>query len=60
MDKPKLKTGVSFDAKRRIKKYKAIIKIDGKTKHLGYYRTEEEAHQAYLNAKQINKIDQDR
>lgn len=51
MDKIKLKTGVSYDSTRRIKKFKAVIKKDGKTTHLGYYRTEDEAHQAYLDAR---------
>jgi hypothetical protein len=51
MDKIKLKTGVSYDPSRRIRKFKSIIKIDGKTKALGYYRTEDEAHAAYLQAK---------
>jgi hypothetical protein len=54
--KPKYKTGVSYYADRRIKKFKALIKHNGKTVALGYYRTEDEAHQAYLKAKQeLNK-----
>jgi len=53
---PKYSKGVSFDPTRRIKKYKAVIRIDGKLKHLGYYKTEQEAHQAYLDAK--SKISQ--
>lgn len=51
MDKIKLKTGVSMDPKRLRRKFKSVIKIDGKTKALGYFPTEEEAHQAYLKAK---------
>ena len=43
--------GVSFEANRRIKKYKAKIKINGKLVHLGYYRTAEEASAAFLKAK---------
>jgi hypothetical protein len=35
------------------KKYKAQIKIDRKLKYLGYYKTEQEAKQAYLDAKAI-------
>ena len=50
MDEVKLPKGVSFDKNRRIKKYKSIIKLNGRTKHLGYWRTSEEAHQAYLKA----------
>lgn len=53
MDKIKLKTGVSYDSTRRIKKFKSVIKIDGKLQHLGYFRTEDEAHQAYLDAKAL-------
>jgi hypothetical protein len=55
--KPKLKTGVSMDPKRLRRKYKSLIKIDGKLVHLGYFPTEEEAHQAYLKAKadKLNK-----
>ena len=32
-------------------KWQARIRINGKQKHLGYFNTEEEARQAYLNAK---------
>jgi hypothetical protein len=39
------KLGVSFN--KGNDKYVAQCKIDGKTKHLGYYLTEEEAYQAY-------------
>lgn len=51
MNKPKCLPGVSHDPKRRIKKFKAVIRIEGKLKSLGYYRTELEAHQAFLNAR---------
>ena len=34
------------------KKYRARITLNGKLIHLGYYDTEEEAHQAYLDAKE--------
>lgn len=40
--------GVCFMEKR--KKYKASIKINGKTKHLGHFPTEAEAHDAYMKA----------
>ncbi len=33
--------------------YQARIKINGKLKSLGYYKTEEEASKAYLDAKKI-------
>jgi hypothetical protein len=51
MNKPKYLTGVSFEANRRIKKYKAVLRVEGKLKHLGYFRTEQEAHEAHLKAK---------
>ena len=37
-------------------KYVAQIKLNRKIKHLGYYDTEEEAHNAYLEAKKIYHI----
>jgi hypothetical protein len=33
------------------KKWRAQIRLNGKDKHLGCYETEEEAHQAYIEAK---------
>ena len=30
--------------------------INGKNKHLGYFKTELEAHQAYLKAKKENNL----
>ena len=41
--------GVSWYKQR--KKFKAQIKLNGKTKHLGMFSTSEQAHQAYLVAK---------
>jgi len=32
-------------------RYRAIIQVDGKPKHLGYFDTEDEAYAAYLDAK---------
>jgi hypothetical protein len=43
--------GYYFD--KRYEKYKAEIELNGKKIHLGYFVKEEEAHQAYLNAKAI-------
>ena len=40
--------GVDYRASR--KKYRAQIRIDGKTKHIGYYDTEEQASIAYEEA----------
>jgi hypothetical protein len=43
--------GVTFDPNRRIKKFKSVIRVAGKLKHLGYFKTEQEAHQAFLDAR---------
>lgn len=46
-----LLTGVFLDTSRNYsKKYRASISINGKSIYLGMYLTENEAHQAYLNA----------
>ncbi len=37
---------------KRSGKYYALIMLNGENKHLGYYKTEEEAKQAYLLAKE--------
>lgn len=37
---------------KRTKKWNALIGLNGKKHFLGYYDTEEEAHQAYLRAKE--------
>jgi hypothetical protein len=42
--------GVSIDSQRR-NRWKASIKLYGKTTHLGWYKTPQEAHQAYIEAK---------
>jgi hypothetical protein len=39
---------------KKLNKYRAKIKVDGKTIYLGYYNTPEEAHQAYLIAEKMN------
>ena len=41
--------GAYFHSKT--KKWQAKIMLDGKTKSLGYYKTPEEAHQAYIDGK---------
>ena len=38
-------------------KWKAQISIDSKQKHLGYFDNEHEAHQAFLEAKALRKMD---
>tara|TARA_B110000285_G_C14817201_1_gene464768 strand:- start:65 stop:550 length:486 start_codon:yes stop_codon:yes gene_type:complete len=39
---------------KRLNKYRAQIKINGKPIHLGHYDTAEEAREAYLKAKKIH------
>ena len=41
--------GYCFDKARG--KYMASIRVDGKNKHLGYFVTEDDAHNAYVEAK---------
>jgi hypothetical protein len=41
--------GCHFDKRRN--KWQSHIRINGKLKHLGMFEKEEDAHQAYLNAK---------
>ena len=48
-NRPKAK-GYSWDCK--YKKWKSALKVNNKNIHLGYYTTEEEARQAYLDGKQ--------
>lgn len=43
--------GVALCKDRVKARYKASVYISGKSKHLGYYRTELEAHRVYLLAK---------
>ena len=43
--------GYSYN--KRVNKYQAGIRTNGRYKNLGYYDTKEEAHQVYLNAKNI-------
>ena len=38
------------------KKWRASILVNKKQKHLGYFKTEEEAHSAYLAAKEIYHV----
>jgi hypothetical protein len=38
------------------RKWKAQLKVDGKTQFLGYFDTEEAAHEAYLESKAIHHI----
>ena len=47
-------TGVSFTANRN--KWRAQISIDKKYVHLGLFKTEEEAHRAYLTALETHNL----
>ena len=49
-EKRKALKGAYFQSTKQTKKWKAIISLNGKKKSLGYYTTEEQAHQAYLQA----------
>lgn len=53
---PKLREikGCIYDKRRN--KWYAYIKINGKTKNLGTFKTEAEAHTAYLNAKHLGNV----
>lgn len=42
--------GVTIDSHRK-NRWKSSIKLNGKQTHLGWYKTPEEAHQAYIKAK---------
>ena len=44
--------GCSFSKEKN--KWEAYIQLNGKKKHIGYYATEEEAHEAYLKEKRIH------
>lgn len=48
--------GVYLDKRKTRKKWRSSIMIDGKQKSLGYFLTQEEAHEAYLAAKRVNHI----
>lgn len=43
--------GVFFNQRKVLRKFSASINICGRTKHLGYFDTETDAHNAYLIAK---------
>lgn len=46
-----LPLGVFFNTRKIARPYSANIRIDLKTKHLGYFDTVDEAHSAYMSAK---------
>ena len=46
--------GYTFN--KKMNKYRAQIKVNGKYIHLGYFDTKEEAHNAYLEGKNIYHI----
>jgi hypothetical protein len=46
-------TALGYCWNKQMNKWKAQIRLDGKLKHLGYFVNEEDARNAYLNAKLI-------
>jgi len=50
------KNAKGFYFNKRLNKYQAQIRVNGKTIYLGYFDTKEEAHNAYLDAKNIYHI----
>lgn len=50
-DDCKEKKAKGYSWAKRVKKWRACIRANGKNKHLGYYKTESEARAAYLQAK---------
>jgi hypothetical protein len=42
--------GARFDKRRKKKPWYASIRVEGKTKSLGRYKTAQEAHEAYMLA----------
>ncbi|WP_225784263.1 HNH endonuclease signature motif containing protein [Xenophilus sp. Marseille-Q4582] len=50
----KMPMGVFCNKRKRERAYSANIRIQGKTKHLGYFETAEMASQAYIAAKRLH------
>ena len=48
--------GVTYDKTKVKKKWVAMIYHNGKNRHIGYYLTEEEAHQAIIKYEQDHGI----
>lgn len=44
--------GVTFDTRKKTNPWRAAIRVDGTTRHLGVFPTKEDAHEAYLRAKE--------
>lgn len=51
-----LPMGVFFNPRKKTKCFSASLRILGKTKHLGYFDSIEEAHLAYLTSKRIHHV----
>lgn len=47
------KKGVSKDDSRPLKKFKSVIRVGAKLVHLGYYYSEEQAHEAFVKAEAL-------
>ena len=49
-------TAKGYSWHKSANKFCAVIQINGKSKHLGYYTTEQEARNAYLKAKETHHV----
>ena len=48
-----LPLGAHFVARKKVRRFASKLRVNGRTKHLGYFDTAEEAHAAYVEAKRV-------